>query len=63
MYSSDHKLSSALPAHLDHKYSCKHAHIFCIICLDFFVIRLEIGASLRLDYKNVVLFAKNILPF
>ena len=63
MYSSDHKLSSALTAHLDHKYSCKHAHIFCIICLDFFGIRLEIGASLRLDYKNVVLFAKNILPF
>ena len=62
-YSSGHKLSSALPAHLDHKYSCKHGHIFCIICLDFFVMRLKIGASLRLDYKNVVLFAKNILPF
>ena len=30
MYSSDHKLSSALPAHLDHKYSCKHAHIFAL---------------------------------
>ena len=31
--------------------------------LRFILMRLRIGASLGLDYKYVVLFAKSILPF